>query len=192
MARTFPRCRQSLEFTQAPLTSRQHGFRRRLCLLLEHIENHYRVGRNVLHDPPAHLGIDDPQLVTTGAKAWHRPRVWEAQELAPLQAAQQESRLDSGVRTKGWCLDFAAQPDQRLVTRTHRRRVYVRSDIVASADHRGVLHADDDRRAAQRRARIVDVVWLGYRLLVTVAAIPCVATVVLILVLAQFGIRVGW
>jgi hypothetical protein len=52
MARVLSHSRQPLEFFQAPLACSDHGARRRVRLLLEHVENHYRVSRDVVHDPP--------------------------------------------------------------------------------------------------------------------------------------------
>jgi hypothetical protein len=41
-------------------------------------------------------------------------------------------------------------------------------------------------------ARIIDLWFAWYRMLLTVTTMACVSAVVLMLVLALFGIRVGW
>ena len=93
---------------QTPLAADNDGLRGSRRLFVEDIENHDRVSRDVVHNPPVQLRVDDAQFVATRADARHRPRVREAERFTALESAQQETGFDPGVGAEGRRFDFSA------------------------------------------------------------------------------------
>jgi hypothetical protein len=64
------------------------------CLLAEHFENDDRIRGHVINDPPGIFAVDHPKFVTVPAYIRERPRGGQAEEIAVLQMAKQEARLN--------------------------------------------------------------------------------------------------
>jgi hypothetical protein len=96
-----------------------HGLGCLLRRLFEHVENHDRVGSDVINNPPDAVRVLHAELMTSLADARHGTRVRKRNALAALQATQQHACLDPGLGRKRRRLDFTVQPRQRLVGLGH-------------------------------------------------------------------------
>lgn len=74
----------------------------------------------MVDDAPVGARINHAQFVAACPDVWHRPRVRQAENVASLQASQQEARFDASLSAKWRRRNGATQPDDRFVVGAHR------------------------------------------------------------------------
>src|SRR5207245_5545992 len=75
----------------------------------------HRIVINPIHDPPRPILVLHTQFVAAAADGRHCPRLRHAELHSPLEAAEENPRLDPCVLREGRGLDLALQPDEGLV-----------------------------------------------------------------------------
>ena len=83
-----------------------------------------------IEDAPCVILIGNPQLVTSPPDRGHRAGMRETEILAILKPPKQEPGFDSRVPGERQRLNFAVEPNERLLLEGHDSR-YVRYDIIA-------------------------------------------------------------
>src|SRR5690606_20828064 len=84
----------------------------------------------------------DPEFVTAGPNAGHRPRVRHSEKLASLELSQQEAGFNPGVRRERRSLDLAPEPDPGACPSVTHGVIYVRTDMPARAAPNSDVEAD--------------------------------------------------
>src|SRR5690606_738735 len=102
-----------------------------LLLLREHLGDHDCVVVHPIDDAPSDPGVRDPEFVTAGPNAGHRPRVRHSEKLASLELSQQEAGFNPGVRRERRSLDLAPEPDPGACPSVTHGVIYVRTDMPA-------------------------------------------------------------
>jgi hypothetical protein len=77
---------------------------RRLALLAEDLNDDHGIGIGPIDDASGGARVRDPEFMAPRPEPRQRPRLREAQPVAPLQPPEQDARLDPGSTEKGGVL----------------------------------------------------------------------------------------
>src|SRR5581483_8501157 len=97
-----------------------HRLRCLCSLFREETDDHDRVSIDAVDEAPCCSCVVQPQLMAVPAYNRHRPGVRHPEQFTALEPPEQIAGLHAGLRREWRGLDFAPQPDQRLLVRLHR------------------------------------------------------------------------